>query len=281
MKYYAERNGLLEENCDISFEDLKEYFNKIYNFFDNKEYFEVAIKGVWKSKSKYSDELYQVVPPLLSPDPTVFFINNLQSQEIYPIYTYYQNYTEEQLFTVLEILYDKISLYDYSKSILETKPMKEEFAMQINNILKLYDVGYFLEPTSGTVTKGANEAVKHMLSEDYSEILPTNVMTKMRSAIKMYYRFDSSMEYKKQAIVTLATILENQRDELKDILNKNFETNKNDHDKLIFNIVNEYEVRHDKPIEKTNYNHEIWYDWMMQYYTSVIIAYYRLILLKK
>jgi len=159
--------------------------------------------------------------------------------------------------------------------------MKEEFAMQINNILKLYDVGYFLEPTSGTVTKGANEAVKHMLSEDYSEILPTDVMTKMRSAIKMYYRFDSSMEYKKQAIVTLAAILENQRNKLKDILNENFETNKNDHDKLIFDIVNEYEVRHNKPIEKTNYNHEIWYDWMMQYYTSVIIAYYRLILLKK
>jgi hypothetical protein len=38
------------------------------------------------------------------------------------------------------------------------------------------------------------------------------------------------MEYKKQAIVTLAAILENQRNELKDILNENFETNKNTHD---------------------------------------------------
>jgi len=178
-------------------------------------YFEVAKKGVWKEMN-YTHEQYQELPPLLSPDPTIFFINNLQSKEIYPICEFYPDYTEEQLFTVIEILYDKISVYDYSNNILESKPMKEEFAMQINNVLKLYDVGYFLEPTSGTVTKGANEAVKNMLSEDYSEILPTDIMTKMRSAIKMYYRFDSSMEYKKQAIVTLAAILENQRNKLKD-----------------------------------------------------------------
>jgi len=150
MKYYAERNGLLEENCDISFEDLKEYFNKIYNYFDNKDYFEVAIKGVWKSKSKYSDEQYQVMPPLLSPDPTVFFINNLQSQEIYPIYTYYQNYTEDQLFTVLGcfclsrqkgILVD----YIYKRHCCLLKLMNNKRNMRTNLfkiILPLYQFNY-------------------------------------------------------------------------------------------------------------------------------------------
>lgn len=149
--------------------------------------------------------------------------------------------------------------------------------MQINNVLKLYDVGYFLETTSGAVTKGANEPVKDMLSEDLSKILPSDPMTKMRTAIKMYYGFNSNMEAKKKAINILADILEPQRNELKDILNDKFEFNKNDHDKLIFDIVNRFNIRHNKPTDMKNYDLEIWYDWMMQYYSSVIITYYKLI----
>lgn len=52
--------------------------------------------------------------------------------------------------------------------------------------------------------------------------------------------------------------------------------NKNEHDRLIFNIVNSFNIRHNRADQKNDYSKEIWYDWMMQYYTSVIIAYYKL-----
>lgn len=82
---------------------------------------------------------------------------------------------------------------------------------------------------------------------------------------------------KKKAINILADILEPLRENLKELLNNEYEVNKNSHDKLIFEVVNQFNIRHNNQKQITGYSREIWYDWMMQYYTSVIITYYRLI----
>lgn len=274
MKYYAERNGLLDNNIKISFNELKEYFYKIYRYFDNKECFEVAIKGIWETLQWQNE--YLKIPPLFKPSPEIFFLNHLHSKSIYPIYEYYESYSENELFTVIEILYDKIALYNYQEKKLETEIIKKEFAIQINNILQFYDEGYFLEQNSGTVTHGINDSLKMMLSEDLRETLNEDVMFKMKTAVNLYYRFNSNLEQKKKAINILADILESFRSDLKDILNKKFEVSKNDHDKLIFDIVNNFNIRHNNNKQNTNYEHEIWYDWMMQYYSSVIITYFKL-----
>jgi hypothetical protein len=84
------------------------------------------------------------------------------------------------------------------------------------------------------------------------------------------------MEEKKKAINILADILEKEREPLKELLNSEYEVGKNEHDKLIFGIVNGFNIRHNRADQKGDYSREIWYDWMMQYYTSVIIAYYKL-----
>ena len=59
-------------------------------------------------------------------------------------------------------------------------------------------------------------------------------------------------------------------------MNEEYEIGKNKHDKLTFNIVNSFDIRHNWADQKNNYSKEIWYDWMMQYYTSIIVAYYKL-----
>lgn len=274
MKYYAERNSLIDNDITISFNDLKEYFYRTYRYFDNKGCFEVAIKGVWITP-KWG-EAFLEIPPLFESAPEIFFLNHLHSTSIYPIYEHYESYSEVELFTVIEVLYDKIAIYNNQEGGLKTETVKKEFAVQINNILQFYDEGYFLEHNSGTITKGTDDSLKMMLTEDLKETLNEDVMTKMRTAIKLYYRFDSNLEEKKKAINILADILEAFRSELKDILNEKFGVNKNDHDKLIFDIVNNFNIRHNKSNQKTNYEHEIWYDWMMQYYSSVIIAYFKL-----
>lgn len=274
MKYYVERNGLLEDNLSISLEELKEYFNKVYRAFYDRNCFEAAINGVcMKSRSGGK---HQIIPPLFEPEAEIFFMNHLRRKQVYPIWEYYEYYSKEELFTVIEILYDKIALYDYEKNVLEQDRVKEEFATNINNILQFYDGGYYLEPNNGFICKGVNESLKEMLKENLNEILNDNEMIQMRSAVKSYYKFDSNLESKKKAITTMADILESVRSDLKNILNEKFDVNKNDHDKLIFEIVNAFNIRHNNAKQKTNYEHEIWYDWMMQYYSSVIIAYFKL-----
>lgn len=82
---------------------------------------------------------------------------------------------------------------------------------------------------------------------------------------------------KKKAITILTDILEKVREELKTSLNQEFNINKNEHDKLIFEIVNKFNIRHNDDKQCRNYSQDIWYDWMMQYYTSTIITYYKLL----
>ena len=106
--------------------------------------------------------------------------------------------------------------------------------------------------------------------------LPDSIYEQLATATEMYYRFDANQEQKKKAINILADILENEREEVKELLNAEYEIPKNDHDKLIFGIVNGFNIRHNRADQKSDYSKEIWYDWMMQYYTSVIITFYKL-----
>ena len=73
----------------------------------------------------------------------------------------------------------------------------------------------------------------------------------------MYYRFDTDMEAKKKPINILADILEKVRDDLKETLNQEYDVSKNEHDRLIFGIVNEYNIRHNKADQKTDYSRMI------------------------
>ena len=273
-KYYAERQGLLTNKLQINFDELLHYFRQIYKYFFDKEYFDVAINGVWKH-IPYTQDMEQVLPPSLLPSPEVYFAIRLQDKEIWPICEYLEGYDEQILFSVIEILFDHIGVYNYKTDEFENKVQKEEFAEQMNNVLRAYREGYYLEPTNGFIMQIPNDALREQLEYEGNDI-PDLVYEQLATASEMYYRFDANLEQKKKAINILADILENEREELKNILNSEYDVHKNEHDKLIFGIVNGYNIRHNRADQKGEYSKEIWYDWMMQYYTSVIIAFYKL-----
>lgn len=273
-EYYAERKGLIKNSLSISLNELLDYFVKTYHYFNNKEYFDVATKGVWKS-IPYTNDEEQILPPTLAPAPDIFFATHIQDNQVWPIYQFVEKYTEDILFTVIEILYEHIAVYDYRNEKIDKVNPRDEFAEYINNILKMYDGGYYIEPTNGFIMKLPNETLKQQLSYNGKD-MPNQVFEQLSTAASMFYRFDSNMEIKKKAINILADILENEREEIKERLNEEYEIPKKEHDKLIFNIVNGYNIRHNRSDQKGDYSKEIWYDWMMQYYTSVIIAFYKL-----
>ena len=273
-KYYAERHGLLTKRLQLDFNELLQYFGHIRKYFSEKGYFEVAEKGA-RTVNPYTEKEEQVLSPGLLPTPEVYFATHLQDKEVWPIWEHFERYDEQTLFSVIEILYDHIGVYNYITEEFENKEQKAEFAEQINNILRAYKEGYYLEPTNGFVMQMPNGALRRQLEYDGSD-MPDSVYGQLATATEMYYRFDAKLEQKKKAINILADILEKEREEVKDILNSEYEISKKEHDKLIFNIVNGYNIRHNNTEQKSDYSKEIWYDWMMQYYTSVIIAFYKL-----
>ncbi len=269
-KYYNERNGLIEQTLCIDLEELKDFFRQTFKYFDDKGYFDLAIKGIWNQPPYH--EAYMVEPPTFSPSAEVFFANKLQSTEVWPIYSNIDDYDEVTLFTVIEILYDHIADYNYEREEVIKETPRKEYAEYINNLLKAYEDGYYLEPQQGFIMRMPNQALKEQLNEKV-EGLPDKVIEGLSSASKMYYRFDSGIEEKKKAINILADILEAVRDNVKQVFDKDH-LGKKTHDRLIFDIVNNFNIRHNNDNQHTDYSKDIWYDWMMQYYTSVIIAYY-------
>lgn len=274
MKYYAERNNLLGEDFTISLDELKKYFFQTYKYFENRELFKIAFNGVWRYVDFQGES--QIYPPTMAPSPEIYFLNHLNSYSIYPIWEYYEFYNEEELFTIIEILYNHIGDYDFSKKEIVKKEFQNEYVTLMNNLLKRYKDGYRLDENYGIIIEQPNDAVQNILDTEVPETLDDNVLEQLRTSIKMYYRFDSNMELKKKAINILADILEPLRNELKEILNDEFNINKNNHDKLLFEIVNNFNVRHNDKKQFTEYNKPIWYDWMMQYYLTIIFTYYRL-----
>lgn len=272
-QYYAERNGLIQDKLSLSLDDLKAYFLQTYRYFNDKGYFEVAFEGIYE-EDRWGNNRTQVLPPSMAPSPQVFFSIHAQDSQIWPIYEYAEYYDETALFTVIEILYDHIAKYDYRNSEMDKESAQCEFAEHINNLLKAYKDGYYLVPSTGFIMEQPNQALKEQLGYQ-GEDMPEDVFKQLQSASQRYYRFDADMESKKKAIASLADILENVREEAKNLFNSEFNVPKNDHDKLIFSVVNAYNIRHDNQQQKTDYSNDIWYDWMMQYYTSTIIAFYR------
>jgi hypothetical protein len=64
MKYYAERNGLLKNDFSISLDELRKYFYQVYKYFEDKGFFNVAYKGVWKEINFH--EKIQLYPPTMA-----------------------------------------------------------------------------------------------------------------------------------------------------------------------------------------------------------------------
>lgn len=272
-QYYSQRNGLIDRTANLSDDELIDYFTHTYRYFDKKGYFDSAKDGVWEYRRNSKD--IQILAPTLAPSPEVFFLNHLQDSQIWPIYEYAPDYTISILFTIIEILYDHIGYYDYENEELITDKPKKEYAEYMNNILKMYNNGYYLESTQGFIMELPNEALKQQLS--YSgDGMSDDVFDKLSTANKMYYRFDAGLEEKRKAINILADIYENERETIKELFNQEYGLSKKGHDKLFYGVVNEFNIRHNRADQKTEYSREIWYEWMMQYYTSVIIAFYKL-----
>ncbi len=269
-QYYSERNGLLRDNFKINLSELRQMFYDSYLYFYKKGAFKYAFYGIDGDTTKK-------LSPSMAPSPEVYLQLKTQFKKVFPIDDYYEKYDESTLFSIIEILYDHIGIYDYYSHSIKREVLKDEYSTIVNNFLKLYSEGYYLEPTKGFIMKIPNQALMEQLKFSNSDNeIPDKEYITLLSATKAFYSFDASTEDKKKAVCSLADILEDIRYDLQDILNTEYGTNKNKHDKLIFDVVNNFNFRHNNNKQISNYSTEIWYDWAMQYYTSVIITYYKL-----
>ena len=92
-----------------------------------------------------------------------------------------------------------------------------------------------------------------------------NVEGKVESAIRKFCWFNSSVEDRREAVRTLADVLEFLRPKIKKAL-----TSKDEDD--LFNLANNFGIRHHNDKQKIRYDAQIWLSWMFYYYLATIHA---------
>jgi len=270
--YYSIRTGKHPLGSKLDLATLLRLFFAVYSDFERKGYFQEAF-GLTCVDAGY-------VPGSIGEDVGAHFIVKLRKDNLWPIGEVYQNYTEEDLFDVIEFLYDYISKpidgwyhswgdCGWHYKTFEQRPGQDEYRIRINEMLKDYGDGYELSQ-AGEIQILVIAGTEVLFESEPPEYDRENVDSRVTSAISIFRRYRSSLEDKRNAVKMLVDVLEFLKPKLKGVLNTTDESQ-------LFQIANSFGIRHHTDKQKTDYDQVIWLDWMFYYYLATINATIRLI----
>jgi len=260
-KYYSHRTG---KNPDASRYDLPMFvklFKVVYLEFLKNDYFYAK---------------YEAVSGKLGADIEAQMFLAIRKSDLYPIEEKCNNYSEDDLFDVIEFLYDCVSKHihgydgwdDYD-DYYDTLAGQQEFRDRINHLLCDYREGYELSE-NGEILESPEQGLEDLVLANLPPYDPENVEQRVESAILKFRRSRSSLDGKYDAIRDLFAVLEFLRDQIKEVKLSHAES-------ALFNIANNYSIRHHKDGQKQDYDKAIWYNWMFYYSLATIHACLKLI----
>jgi hypothetical protein len=268
-RYYSSRN----KPKNITLEELYQKLQVLYLLFRDKDFFK-GKAGI--TKENLSDAVMHEAVLDLGFQP-------------FPITKWSpENITEDRIFDALEFLYDHVSkpgewvgmtnetgwnYYDYSSYDDETG--QEEFRNRSNAFLADYKTGFELTE-EGIILARGTDGLQHILD---AEIIPydeENVDSKVRNAITKWRNRHLSLSEKKEAIRELADVFEwlKKTKELGTVLDGKDES-------ALFDLANNFSIRHHNPNQKINYDRAIWYSWIFHFYLATYHAAIRLLIKKE
>ncbi len=272
-KYYSAR----VTKAKLSPSNLREQFERLYKVLEEDGYFQESfgrkcVDGdvVGKIGTDVSDYVY-------------LHLRKSSQQRIVPIYPIVGNckhYSEEDLLDMIEFLYDHVSkpvdgfYHNYSNcgwhyQTFDKQAGQQYFREEVNSLLVDYGDGYELT-ADGEIVTLESQGIEHLINATLPDYDAENVEERVAVAISKFRSRYSSSDDRRDAVRDLADVLEFLRPELKKVLIKQDESD-------LFNIANNFGLRHHDGKQKVDYDKNIWYSWMFYYYLATIHAAVRLI----
>ena len=270
-KYYSLRTGKIPNEQMLTFEVLKKLILIAYRKLDQDGYFQKYF-GI--------DCVDGYLPGELGEDIESVLYINLRKENLFPIVKKLSDYTEDDLFDVLEFLHDHCSKgtegeyhnwnncgVHYVK--FDDQEGQKDFRKEINPILSEYQGGYEISE-HGEILVLADMGLATLLEADLPVKDPANINDKVEAAIIKFRSHRSTITNRREAIRDLADVLEFLRPQIKGKI-----VNQDEND--LFNIANNFGIRHHNQNQKTGYDKPIWYSWIFYFYLATIHAVLRLI----
>lgn len=197
---------------------------------------------------------------------------SVRKKRLWPIEACAGEYSEDDLFDMIEFLYQHVSKpIDGSPhswggcgmhwETFNQAEGRRHFRDKINTLLELYVNKFELSP-SGEVLRKPEAGFEPMFEADVPS-KDRKVASRINDSLLRFRRHGSTIDDRRQAVRDLADVLEYLRPKVKSFL-----TSKDEND--LFNIANNFGIRHHNDKQKTNYDAALWLSWMFYFYLSTI-----------
>lgn len=265
-KYYSSRSG----RGSLTLQQLYLKLQRVFLLFQERDYF----------KGKAGITATEDIPAAIKHESAVAF-----TFDIFPISEWPETeITEDHVFDAIEFLHDHVSkpgpwvpkttetnwnYYDYEG--YDDEAGRAEFRQKCNLFLADYRPGYELV-VDGTIQRCGTDGLQHILDADIIPLDEVNVDSKVRRAISKWKSRHATEADRKDCIRDLADVFE----WLKKTKNLGGVLDGKD-DSALFEIANNFAIRHHNPKQKGNYDPAIWYSWMFHFYLATYHASVRLL----
>lgn len=270
--YYSIRTGKNPLSAGFDLEGVRELFKHQFVFLEDEGYFQEAL-GFECVDAGF-------IPGTIGQSLEGALLIELRKRDLTPIRQRIEVYSEDDLFDMIEFLYENCSKpilrhwHSWNEcgwhcDTFDRPAGQTEYRERINQLLALYDKGYELS-IDGEILGLVDDGFSSLFEAQLPKADPQNIAARVAAAQTKFRRFRSSMADRRDAVRDLADVLEYLRPQLKTVLTKKDEA-------ALFEIANNFGIRHHNSVQKTDYDEAIWYSWMFYFYLATIHAAVRLI----
>lgn len=271
---YSIRTGVNPRAAGLDFKAIKNLFVRLFNQLDEEGYTHEFFGFVCVDEDHIQGKIKDVAYDILI---------TLRKDLSWPPSGWAPGYTEANMFDAIEYLFDRVSkpltgnMHTYNQCGMHWETFdkgagQREYRTRINDLLSHYERAFELS-ADGLILERAPSGFEHV----YEAEVPTDDKTisgRVQAAITEYRRHGSTVDSRRHAVADLAGVLEALRPKMGDAI-----TSKDEAD--LFNIANNFGIRHHNDKQKTDYETNIWLSWMFYVYLSTIHLILRRLEIKK
>lgn len=270
--YFSKRTGKISETPEITLKVLKKLFMIVYVQLEEEGYFQKYFGYYCVDQDEVRGELgYDI-------DSQIFLA--VRKEGLWPIKNKIDDYSEDDTFDIIEFIYDHCSKPlegDFHRhngcgwhySTFDDIEGRKLYREKLNKILADYKEGFEISK-AGEILEFPEKNLASLLEAKIPSTDNENINKRIDLAVTKFRKHKSSIEDRNDAIRQLVDVLEYLRPQMKNIMGR-----KDDSD--LFNIANNFGIRHHNSKQKVDYDKPIWYSWMFYFYLATIHTVLRLI----
>jgi len=262
-RYYSQRKGTNPNQNGLSLPDTIDLFVRVFEQMQTDGYFHEAFGFECVDAGHVDGKV---------PDVELEMLLTIRKKGLWPVQVSAKKYSEDDFFDVLEFLFQHVSKpidgthhnWDNCGMHWETFNQVQGQAVfrgKMNAVLEHYAKPFELS-AEGEVLHKPEAGFEPIFDADIPS-KDSNVVGRINAATIRYRRHGATIDDRRQAVRDLADVLEYLRPKVQALL-----TSADDKD--LFNIANNFGVRHHNDKQKTAYDASLWLSWMFYFYLSTI-----------